>query len=96
MSVSLSIEVIVTSSSDDTNTVVLTSMILYVTILVLIICVTVLILKWKRKKDSTVGSNGIDKMEVDQQDKARPTIQHIPEQNQIDYHPQSKGNGTLS
>ena len=94
MSVSLSIEA--TASSDDTSTVVLTLIILCVTILVLIICVTVLILKWKRKKDSTVGSNGIDKTEVDQQDEAQPTMKHIPEQNQIDYQPQSKGNGTLS
>ena len=95
MSVSLSIA---TSSSDDTSTVVLTSIILCVTIgiVLLIICVTVLILKWIRKKDSTVYSNGVQGREDDQQNKAWPTIQCIPEQNEIDYQRQSKGHGTLS
>ena len=95
MSVSLSIA---TSSSDDTSTVVLTSIILCVTIgiMLLIICVTVLILKWIRKKDSTVYSNGVQGREDDQQNKAWPTIQCIPEQNEIDYQRQSKGHGTLS
>ena len=95
MSVSLSIA---TSSSDDTSTVVLTSIILCVTIAIvlLIICVTVLILKWIRKKDSTVHSNGVQGREDDQQNKAWPTIQCIPEQNEIDYQRQSKGHGTLS
>ena len=92
MSVSLSIEATTTSSSVDTSTVVLTSIIICATILVLIICVTVLILKWKRKKDSTIGSNGVHEMEDDQQDNAQPTILYIPEKN---HQPQSKGHGTL-
>ena len=94
MSVSLSIEA-TTTSGVDTTTVVLTS-ILCITVVLLIICVTVLILKWKRKKDTTVGSNGAHEMEGDQQDKAQPTIQCIPEQNRINYQPQSISHGTLS
>ena len=91
----MSIEPAADSSSDDTSTVVLISM-LCVTIILLIICVTVPILKWKRKKDSTVDSNGVQGREDDQQSKAWPTIQCIPEQNQIDYQPQSISHGTLS
>ena len=91
MNVSLLIEATATSSSVDTSTVVLIS-ILCVTIVLLIICVTVLILKWKRKKDSTIGSNGVHEMEDDQQDNAQPTILYIPEKN---HQPQSKGHGTL-
>ena len=94
MNVCLSIEA-TTTSSVDTSTVVLIA-ILCVTIVLLIICVTVLILKWNWKKDSTVGSNDAHEMEDDQQNQAQPTIQYIPEQNQIHYQPQSISHGTLS
>ena len=69
---------------------------LCITVVLLIICVTILILKWRRKKDTTIGGDGIHGVEDDQQNKTQPTIQHIPEQNQINYQPQSISHGTLS
>ena len=69
---------------------------LCVTVVLLIICVTILIFKWRRNKDITVGGDGIQGVEDDQQNEAQPTKQDTPERNQFNYQPQSISHGTLS
>ena len=80
------------SSGDDTSTVVVLILMLCVTIVLLIICVTILILKWRGKKDTTVGGDGIHGVGDDQQNEAQPTKQYT----QVNYQPQSISHGTLS